>query len=181
MKLNLEQIHWLAHASFRIEVGDLNIYIDPWQLGENPPPADIILITHDHGDHCSPEDIAKIQTEETVIVTVDACVSKLSGEIKIIQPGDKLSVQGIPIEVVPAYNLTKFRTPGNPFHPKESGYVGFVVTVDGQRIYHTGDADAVAGFQRFYDFVGYGGGDFFDILGHVSLLLYLNHNSTYFY
>jgi L-ascorbate metabolism protein UlaG (beta-lactamase superfamily) len=76
-------------------------------------------------------------------VTVAIAASKLTGDIKVVKPGDKLTVKGIPIEVVSAYNLTKFRSPGNPFHPKEAGYVGFIVTVDGERIYHTGDADVI--------------------------------------
>lgn len=143
MKPNLEYIHWLAHASFRIDTDDLILYVDPWQLGEGAPPADLILITHDHGDHCSPEDVAKIQKDDTTIVTVAAAASQLSGDIKVVQPGDKLTVKGITIEAVPAYNLTKFRSPGNPFHPKEAGYVGFIITVGGERIYHTGDADVI--------------------------------------
>ena len=56
-----ENIHWLGHDSFRIDGEDGVLYIDPWQLGENPVKADIILITHGHQDHCSPEDVAKIQ------------------------------------------------------------------------------------------------------------------------
>jgi len=143
MKPNLEHLHWLAHASFRIDADDLVIYIDPWQLGENSPSADLILITHDHGDHCSPEDVAKIQTDDTVIVTIAAAASQLSGDIKVVLPGEKFSIKGIPIETIPAYNLTKFRSPGNPFHPKDAGYVGFIVTMAGNRIYHTGDADVI--------------------------------------
>lgn len=143
MKPNIEQIHWLAHASFRIDSDDLKLYIDPWQLGDDVPLADLILITHDHGDHCSPEDVAKIQKDDTVIVTIAASASKLNGKIKVIQPGDKLSIKGVDIEAVPAYNLTKFRSPGTPFHPKEAGHVGFIVTIDGARIYHTGDVDII--------------------------------------
>jgi len=143
MKPNIEHIHWLAHASFRIVADDLIVYIDPWQLGGDAPSADLILITHDHGDHCSPEDVAIIQKDETVIVTVAAAALKLRGEIKVVQPGDKLSVKGVGIEAVPAYNLTKFRSPGNPFHPREAGYVGFVISIGNQRIYHSGDADII--------------------------------------
>ncbi len=142
MNAMIENIHWLGHASFRIEAEDLVIYIDPWQLGHSPE-ADIILISHDHSDHCSPEDVAKIQNEDTVIVTIAASAAKLKGQIEIIKPGDSLTVKGIAIETVPAYNLTKFRSPGNPFHPKESGHVGFIITLGGQRIYHTGDADVI--------------------------------------
>jgi L-ascorbate metabolism protein UlaG (beta-lactamase superfamily) len=138
-----KNIHWLAHASFRIDADDLTVYIDPWKLGDGAPPADLILITHDHQDHCSPEDVAKIQTDETVIVTIAAAAAKLSGAIEVVSPGNKLTAKGVPIEVVPAYNLTKFRSPGNPFHPKEARHVGFLITLDGIRIYHTGDADVI--------------------------------------
>ncbi|MBC8506138.1 MAG: MBL fold metallo-hydrolase [Anaerolineales bacterium] len=138
----VEKIHWLGHASFRIEADGFVIYIDPWQLGDSPE-ADIILITHEHQDHCSPDDVAKIQKDDTVIVTIETCREKLKGQIEIVKPGDSITVKGVPIEAVPAYNLTKFRSPGNPFHPKESGHVGFIITLGGQRIYHTGDADVI--------------------------------------
>jgi len=71
----LKKIKWLGHAGFKIE-GDKIIYIDPFQIKESEK-ADIILITHEHYDHCSPEDVAKIQKESTVIVTIDSCLSKL--------------------------------------------------------------------------------------------------------
>ena len=149
MNALIEKIHWLAHASFRIDANNLVIYIDPWQLSDGAPPADLILITHEHRDHCSPEDIAKIQQEDTVIVTVAASASNLSGDIQVVQPGEKLTVKGILIETVPAYNLTKFRSPGNPFHPKEAGHVGFIITVDDRRIYHTGDVDVIPEMETF--------------------------------
>jgi len=135
-------IHWLGHDSFRIEGDGLVIYIDPWQL-EGGPKADIILITHDHYDHCSPEDVEKIQKEDTVIVTIHSAAEKLKGDIKIIEPGEELTVKNIPIETVPAYNMNKFRSLGVPFHPKEAGHVGYIITVEGKRIYHTGDSDFI--------------------------------------
>lgn len=140
---NLENLHWLGHASFRIDAPTAVIYLDPWQLGDDSIPADLVLITHDHRDHCSPEDLAKIQTESTTIVTVAACEPKLSGDLKIVKPGDRLTVKGIEIQVVPAYNLTKFRSPGVPFHPRGDDYVGYLLTVEGQRLYHTGDTDLI--------------------------------------
>jgi len=142
MNAKVEHITWLGHASFRIEADGLVVYIDPWQL-EGGPEADIILITHDHDDHCSSEDVAKIQKDETVIVTIEAAAQKLEGQIEIVKPGDTLKVKDVSIETVPAYNLTKFRSPGVPYHPKEAEHVGFVITLDGQRIYHTGDADVI--------------------------------------
>jgi len=138
----LEQIHWLGHDTFRID-GPPTIYFDPYKLGRGNPKADVILITHDHHDHCSPEDVARIQGEDTVIVTVAAAAAKLKGDIQIVKPGDRVTVKGIEVEAVPAYNVNKFRSPGVPFHPKGSGYVGFIVTLDGQRIYHAGDTDHI--------------------------------------
>lgn len=138
----VSNIHWLGHDSFRIEGEGLIIYIDPWQL-RNPSKADLILITHDHGDHCSPEDVAKICKDDTVIVTVEAAAKLLSGDIRVVKPGDEVTVKGVPIRVVAAYNINKYRSPGVHFHPREAGYVGYVITVEGKRIYHTGDSDFI--------------------------------------
>ncbi len=132
----VENIHWLGHASFRLE-GEVTVYIDPWKLSPNSPKADLILITHDHYDHCSPEDVAKIQKADTLIVTIPAAARKLKGEVKTVKPGDKITVKGIEVEAVPAYNTDK------PFHPKAAGHVGFIVTLGGKRIYHAGDTDFI--------------------------------------
>ena len=135
-------IHWLGHDSFRIDGEGLVIYLDPYKLKEGPK-ADLILITHDHQDHASPADVAKIQKPDTVIVTIAKAAEKLTGEIKTVKPGDELTVKGVKIKAVPAYNVNKFRSPGVPFHPKEAGHVGYVLTVKGVRIYHTGDSDFI--------------------------------------
>jgi len=129
----VENIHWLGHASFKI-TGEKTIYIDPWKLKDGEP-ADIILITHDHYDHLSPEDVAKIATEKTWLVTTEDAASKLSGNIKTVKPGDSIMVEGIKIEAIPAYNVNK------DFHPKANDWVGFIVTVNDKRIYHPGDCD----------------------------------------
>jgi len=138
----IENIHWLGHASFRIE-NDKTIYTDPYELKGKPPKADLVLITHDHFDHFSPNDVAKVTKDDTVFVTIAAVAKKLKGDVRVVKPGDSLTVLGIPIETVPAYNVNKFRSPGVPFHPKESGHVGFIITVGGQRIYHAGDTDVI--------------------------------------
>lgn len=139
----VSNLHWLGHDSFRIDAGGLVIYIDPFMLKTDNPKADLILTTHDHADHTSPQDIAKIRKPETVIVTVAKAAEKLTGDVQIVKPGDDITIKGVGIKAVPAYNVNKFRSPGVPFHPKESGNVGYVVTVNGVRIYHAGDTDFI--------------------------------------
>ena len=131
----LKKIKWLGHASFKIE-GEKIIYIDPYEINESDK-GDIILITHEHYDHCSPEDVSKIQKESTVIVTIASAASKLSGNIKIVKPEDELEISGIKIKAVPSYNINK------QFHTKESNKVGFIITIDGETVYHAGDTDFI--------------------------------------
>ena len=129
----VENIHWLGHASFKI-TGKKTIYIDPWKLKDSEP-ADIIFITHAHYDHCSPEDVEKISTENTWIVTTPDTAAKLKGNIKTVKPGDSITIQGIDVEVVPSYNVNK------NFHPNVNSWVGFIITIGDKRIYHPGDSD----------------------------------------
>jgi len=131
----LKKIHWLGHDGFRIDAGKI-IYLDPYQMNSTVP-ADIILVSHDHFDHCSPDDIKKIQKKGTIIVTDKASAGKLTGERRIMKPGDKVTVAGIEIEAVPSYNINK------QFHPKADGKLGFIITVDGVRLYHAGDTDFI--------------------------------------
>jgi L-ascorbate metabolism protein UlaG (beta-lactamase superfamily) len=140
----VKYIHWLGHDSFRIEAEGLVIYIDPYRLpAGNLPQADLILITHHHGDHCSPEDVARIQGGETIIVTVPDAAPKLTGHVIQVKPNETIQVQGITVQTVPAYNTNKFRSPGNPFHPQQMNLVGFVLTLEGLRLYHAGDSDHI--------------------------------------
>lgn len=135
----LEGIRWFGHAAFLIE-GEKNIYIDPYDLHGDVPPADIILITHDHSDHFSPDDIEAILKPSTVVVSINDVrekVPKTVENFRMIMTGDIIAVEGTHIEVVPAYNQHK------KFHPKDKGYVGFVVEVGGRRIYHAGDTDLI--------------------------------------
>jgi L-ascorbate metabolism protein UlaG (beta-lactamase superfamily) len=139
----IDSIHWIGHDSFRID-GEITIYIDPWKLSQGSPPAGLILITHEHYDHFSPEDIDTIQTKATELVAPPSVATKLKGKVHTVKPGDRLTVRGFPIEVLPAYNIEK------RFHPRKAGHVAYVITVNGQRIYHAGDTDAIpemAGLQ----------------------------------
>ncbi len=131
----IEKISWLGHASFKIG-DDKVVYIDPWKLGRAEP-ADMILVTHSHYDHCSPQDVAKLQKEGTVIVTVADCAGKFRGDVRIMKPGDSLKIDEVTIEAVPAYNTDK------PNHPRAAGGVGFIIEMGGSRIYHAGDTDLI--------------------------------------
>lgn len=137
----IKNIHWLGHDTFKI-TGEKVIFTDPFKIKKKEA-ADIILITHEHYDHCSPEDIKKIQGPNTVIITTADCAKKLSGNIKIVKPGDKINVGGIEIETVPAYNTNK------QFHTKDKGWVGYIFTVSGQRIYIAGDTDYIPEMKTF--------------------------------
>ncbi len=137
------KIEWLGHDSFRISDGGKVIYIDPWKLKGNQPKADLILVTHDHFDHLSKEDIEKLSKPDTVVVAPASVTKQLSGNVRTARPNDSLTAAGVPIETVPAYNLDKGPEPGKLFHPKESGFVGYIITVGGKRIYHMGDTDNI--------------------------------------
>ncbi|MFH1220851.1 MAG: MBL fold metallo-hydrolase [Candidatus Eisenbacteria bacterium] len=131
-------IRWFGQSAFLVQNGK-NIYLDPFELPEGVPPADIVLITHEHFDHLSPVDLAKIVKPSTAIVSIAGVADKLpkQGTFKAVKPGDTLTVQGIKIEVVPAYNVSK------QSHPKEKGFVGFIVHTGGRSIYHAGDTDLI--------------------------------------
>ena len=130
-----QKIVWLGHDAFRVDA-DKTVYFDPYQISGGPG-ADLILISHDHFDHCSPEDVAKIQTPETVIVTEKDSAKKLSGDVREMMAGETMTVGGMKIEAVPSYNIDK------DFHPQDNAWIGFIVEVEGVRIYHAGDTDFI--------------------------------------
>ncbi|MCU0597709.1 MAG: MBL fold metallo-hydrolase [Desulfobacterales bacterium] len=138
----IKNIRWLGHDGFMIDASK-TICIDPYQILTDKK-ADLILITHDHFDHCSPEDIAKIQHEKSIVITEKDSAKKLSGDVRTIKPGEVITIDNIRIEGVRAYNVNK------NFHPKTNDWLGFIVGVDGVKIYHAGDTDLIpemAGIQ----------------------------------
>ena len=137
----LSKIVWLGHDGFRIDAGK-TVYIDPYQIPDGPG-ADLILITHEHFDHCSPEDVAKIQQSGSVIVTEKDSAAQLSGDVRILQVGETLTIDDVTVEAVAAYNTDK------DFHPKSKGWLGFIVEVDGVRVYHAGDTDFIPEMKDF--------------------------------
>lgn len=132
-----KNLRWLGHDAFLLRAGGKSIYFDPFQLGPGLPPADIICISHAHYDHCSPADVLAIQQPSTLIVTEIQAAAKLTGKIVTLAPGERREVEGVTIEAVPAYNTNK------QFHPQANHWLGFILTVDGVRVYHAGDTDYV--------------------------------------
>lgn len=145
------KISWLGHDGFKIKNAK-TLYVDPYEI-KSGEKADILLISHNHEDHCSPEDVKKIVSEKTTIITTSESKRKLSKtkakEILVAKPGQKILIDDVSVEMVPAYNVNKFRSPGHPFHPKENEMLGFIVTMSGVRIYHAGDTDLIPEMERF--------------------------------
>ena len=144
MEFSGVRFHWLGHDGFKIIAGGKTIYTDPYKLGKsqyNKNDADIVFISHNHFDHLRMDDLRHVVAKKTTIVAARECVEQLkavgAAEVKGVAPGDKLIVQGMPIEVFPAYNTNK------RFHPKADAKVGFVFTTNSMRIYHAGDTDEI--------------------------------------
>lgn len=140
--MSTENIEVFEQNSIQITDRLGRIYIDPFQMHEEPHDAAYILITHDHYDHFSPDDIAKVVSDRTILVVPERMADKaqklsgMVGRIVTVKPGVYREIDGLELETVPAYNI--FR----PFHPKSAEWVGYILRVDGKRIYIAGDTDA---------------------------------------
>ena len=136
----LEYIEVLCHSSIKINKEKV-IYIDPFKIEKNYNDADIVFITHDHYDHYSEEDIDKIKKEDTIIIAPEELLTKLlrkgfrKDSIITVEPNKKYMIQGMKFETIPAYNTNK------QFHPKENGWVGYIIEIKGVRYYIAGDTD----------------------------------------
>jgi len=134
------RIQRLAHAAFRLEGGGVVVYIDPLSIPSTPKDGDLAVCTHDHFDHCSPEDLRKVLKAGASIVAARNCERKLKGlkfETRLLSPGEEASVKGVRVVAVPAYNI------GKPYHPRDYGGIGVIVELAGVRIYHAGDTDLI--------------------------------------
>ena len=131
-----------AQSSIRLE-GSKTVYFDPFQIKDERHDADFIFITHEHFDHFSPDDIAKVANENTVMVSplsmrdavekVKSVGDKVSTDVELSR---KIDLNGVMFRAVRAYNV------GKPFHQKESNWVGYKVYLDGETFFVTGDTDA---------------------------------------
>jgi len=138
------------HACFRIRLGGKTVCFDPFQAGRGEP-SNLILVSHEHYDHCSPDDIRNHLGPRTTIIAAEECSPKLEdlgADIVLVKPGDTVEVAGFRVEAVRAYNTNKFRSPGQVFHPKSDGKCGFVVDFGGTRVYHAGDTDVIPEMEK---------------------------------
>ncbi len=137
----MDVIEWIGHASFIFRTNGQVIYVDPFRLTTAVEHADIILITHPHFDHMSVDDIKKIADENTEIFIPEDSVSKIPiGKVRAVKPNSKYASNGVNFNTVPAYNNVKERLDK---HPKKNGWVGYIVEVEGKKIYHAGDTDFI--------------------------------------
>ncbi|MFC1512163.1 MBL fold metallo-hydrolase [Candidatus Latescibacterota bacterium] len=140
---NLE-ISSLGRATLMFQFNEMVIHIDPVGAEAdytNLPKADLILVTHEHGDHLDLNAISQIRTEKTDIVWSESCAAKAEGiPGQVMKNGDTRTVKGLAIEAVPAYNIENMRSPGNPYHPKGVGN-GYIVTFGDTRVYIAGDGE----------------------------------------
>lgn len=134
----LDRLIWLGHAGFCFR-GPPRIYIDPFRIVGGPP-ADLVLLTHPHYDHCSPTDLQKIVSEDTEILCPADCLTALRdlpGSRRLMEPGTKVALAGVHIEAVPAY------TRKSRLHERDNAWLGYVVEVNKVRWYHAGDTDYI--------------------------------------
>jgi L-ascorbate metabolism protein UlaG (beta-lactamase superfamily) len=137
----LDSVEWLGHAGFRITAGRRVVYIDPYRVGEGPP-ADLILLTHGHYDHFSPQDIERLSTDRTLVVAPPAVAERVRGRVVSVAPGEGID-DPLDVRAVAAYNTSKRGPEGELFHPRDAGGVGYVLNIRGEHLYHSGDTDVI--------------------------------------
>ncbi|WP_408070177.1 MBL fold metallo-hydrolase [Butyrivibrio sp. JL13D10] len=138
----IDKIELFTQNSIRINGDSSTIYVDPFRIKEETHDADYVLITHQHYDHFSPEDIRKVIKNTTIVVAPESMIDdamELQREVKAVvgvKPGVYREIDGLELETIPAYNTIK------PFHPKRAEWVGYILRLEGKRIYIAGDTGA---------------------------------------
>jgi L-ascorbate metabolism protein UlaG (beta-lactamase superfamily) len=139
------RIIWYGHAAVRIDAGETRIYIDPVHLPHGEPDADLILISHDHPDHCSPRDISTVSSDSTMVFASYPVARLLDPALKVtaLAPGDSIRHGEVSVQAIPSYNVDKYGELDEPFHPKNSQYLGFLFEIDDISFYFAGDTDII--------------------------------------
>jgi L-ascorbate metabolism protein UlaG (beta-lactamase superfamily) len=138
------EITFIGHGSLMFRYGGKIIHMDPYgQVADYSklPKADLVLLAHDHPDHLDPAALQSVRTKDTVVVLTESCAEKVKGGI-VMRPGDIMTITGIKIEVVPAYNIVHKRPDGQLFHPKGYGN-GYILTFGDKRVYVAGDTENI--------------------------------------
>ncbi|MBE5820049.1 MAG: MBL fold metallo-hydrolase [Clostridiales bacterium] len=142
----LNNIKINCHSSIKIQK-EKTIYIDPFRINEVPHDADFIFITHSHYDHFSPKDILKVAKIDTIFITVAEIKSSIlvmgvpEEQIIIVEPSNEYQIETLKFNTLPAYNINE------KFHPKENGWVGYLIELDNFKYYIAGDTDNVEELQ----------------------------------
>ena len=145
-------VTFIGHGSLAFAWGGMNIQVDPYGKVADYgafPKADLILLTHHHGDHLDPEALGKVRGEKTVVVATELCAPKVPGAV-VMKNGDLREVSGVGIEAVPAYNVKHLRPTGEPYHVKGQGN-GYVLTFGGVRVYVAGDTEDIPEMRALKD------------------------------
>lgn len=135
-------ITFIGHGTLMFTFGGKVIHVDPVSRKADYtklPKADLVLLTHHHGDHLDVKALEILRTEKTILVLTETCAQKVKGGI-VMRNGDVKTVEGLKIEAVPAYNIIHMRSEGKPFHPKGVGN-GYVITFGDKRVYVAGDTE----------------------------------------
>jgi L-ascorbate metabolism protein UlaG (beta-lactamase superfamily) len=136
----LDRFTWHRQSSYLWKGDGINVYIDPWGVTGDPP-ADVVFITHAHGDHFDADSLAKVVREgSTKLVAPHDIAAELSGDVTPVAPGDSGEVAGIKFQAVPAYNVVEERL---EMHPRSNNWVGFILDLGEFSYYHAGDTDHV--------------------------------------
>ena len=152
-QVNVLEIRWIAHSWFQIKTGGTVIHIDPSDLSSKrlqgmpgaavgTTKADLILITHNHSDHCRKEMVDALSRRGTVVLAPNSCSGKLGAGMKEIKPGEEFHLAGVAVRAIDAYNTPE----GASVHKlhRRGECLGYLVTAEGKTVYHAGDTDMIA-------------------------------------
>lgn len=143
---------FIGHGTLMFTFDNKVIHIDPvgrYADYSKLPKADLILITHEHGDHLDVKVVDILKKHDTLIILTEKCLAKYD-DSAVMKNGEKKSFGKIHIEAVPAYNIKHMRNPGSPFHPKGEGN-GYVLTLGDKKIYIAGDTENIPEMKALKD------------------------------